>query len=119
MYGINSAGQLSTFITCHRQPTRNILRKNHLRGTEQRALEDWKSRGRSLTNKPAMSASSVSGKWRYPPNQRGYTFEAVLVELRVARVLADLPEDVDQSSQDALVDRGQALSSSDDDSHGT
>jgi hypothetical protein len=53
------------------------------------------------------------------PDQSRHTFKAVLVELRITRVLADLAEDVDKLCQDALMRRSETLPSGDDHAHST
>ena len=53
------------------------------------------------------------------PDEGRYTFKVILIESRVTGVLAGLPDDGNETRQDGLIGRREALSSGDDYSHDT
>jgi hypothetical protein len=69
----------------------------------------------NLGNISPVGASWIVGL----PNQSRDSFEAVLVELWITRVLADLSHDIDQPGQDALVNRRERLPCGNDHPHDT
>jgi hypothetical protein len=66
-----------------------------------------------------VSRVGYEGRLSCLPDESRYAFEVVLVEPRVTRVLAGLANDGDETCEDCLVGRREALSSRDDDTHNT